>query len=147
MNSLLSKYKAAKCFGDRFSGKVKDGVLVSANRVISDHNIGGSDGWKKLEFTNKKHRLQQWGALCYQVEISLPISIDIIASCLHQDGYVISVDHVGRSTQELITQFMLHDHKSSKNCSETCRKAKLEAFLEDYDIELGRTLKQELIGS
>ena len=94
----IAKYKSAKLYGDRYQGNVMDEenrVLRSANVVLNDFTIVGSEAWRRVENCNHKHRLEQHGSLCFAVRIQIPFKINQIASCLIQSGLVISVEYHG----------------------------------------------------
>ena len=134
----LAKYKRAKEHGDRYQGRIEDGVLAHTEKMVMDFVIIGSESWQNIENNNMFHRFEQHGCLCYKLTIKLPVSQDIIATSLLQDGLVISVEYVGSATSELETVYMVHiDHGNDVDCTPDCRKTRLETYLLDnpFDIQ------------
>ena len=136
------KFKRAKYFGDRFNGKLRedsDKTLVSADKVVTDFTIVGSDAWRNIEEANMKHRMEQNGTVCFSVSISLKLSPEVLATCLIQKNIVVSATFDGKSTSELETKYLIHNHQADVDCGASCVKQKLEDYLnvdDKQDIKL-----------
>ena len=141
----LQKYHQAKK-GDKFSGVIKDNarkLLSSAERVVLDHVIVGSDTWVKIEARNKIHKIEQFGSIFCNFSISVPVSTDIKASCAIQNGFVVTLDHKVGGNGEYEIVYRIHNHKADVDCcSEICQTEPLEDFLQhqtnksfnDFDV-------------
>lgn len=128
----IAKFKSAKMYGDKYHGNVLDEenrVLKSAKMILNDFTIVGSEAWRRFENCNHKHRLEQHGSLCLSIKIKIPFSLDQIASCLIQEGRVISVEYKGKSTAEMETIYFVHQHGCEEDCSTNCQKERLEVYL------------------
>ena len=136
------KFQRAKFYGERYNGKLKDGsvnTLVSADKVVTDFNIVGSDAWRNIEDANMKYRMEQNGTVCFSVSILLNVSPDVLATCLIQKNNVVSATFVGKSTSELETKYVIHNHKADVDCGPSCVKQKMEEYLnlnDKQDIKL-----------
>ena len=142
----LNKYKNAKLSGERYVACVRDfekKMLSSVEKVEDASRITCSNGWFSNLDEEMKHRQDQFGKIFLAVKLELPkTSPDVIATCLLQQGFVITADKKGSSTGELKTSYLVHlDHMSSEDCSEECvNRIDLEGFLDRalFDItELG----------
>ena len=92
-------------YGDRYEGIISDENLKKlhqAEKVINDTLLVSSDSWKRINFLNLMHRLDQLGAVSCVVNIQVPMdSDDILATCLVQEGMVVTVSHVGDARNDL----------------------------------------------
>ena len=126
------KYRRAKIFSDRYQGVLKVGqerMLSSAEKVSNESNIVGSMSWQRIEKQKKLHRFEQHGPICFSISIEMTVQEMEVASCLIQSNQVISVEYRGSSTSELETFYIVHSHLSDQDCTETCTKMDLAAFL------------------
>ena len=136
----LSKYRNLKIFSDRYEGtlRIEQGskILTQTEKVISDSSVVGSDSWKRINFLNLSHRLEQLGAVCVVVSCDVPVcSEDILATIQVQLGKVITVEYVGDGSNEMKTHYYLHtDHGAETDCSDYCNKVPLMDFLRDSEI-------------
>ena len=143
----ILKYRNLKIFSDRYEGtiKIEEGskTLTHTEKLISDSSVVGSDSWRRLNFLNLSHRLEQLGAVCIVVICEVPVhSEDILATIQIQLGKVITVEYVGDSSNEMKTQYYLHsDHEANTECSDHCNKVPLMDYLRDtgFDYELIKT--------
>ena len=128
----LYKFKRAKCFGDRYQGTLKggnDNALASVSRVPQDHRVVGSDTWVTIERDISQRRMEQNGAICISLSVTMPVQQDVIASSLIQSGLVLSVEYVGSSTSELQTKYFVHNHGPDVDCDESCTKQIIDDYL------------------
>ena len=142
----ISKYRTLKMYGDRYEGIISDENLKKlhqAEKVISDALIVSSDSWKRINFLNLMHRLDQLGAVSCVVNIQVPMdSDDILATCLVQEGMVVTVSHVGDARNEMLSHYHVHvNHKADTNCSENCVRVSLSEYIHNsgFDHSLLKT--------
>ena len=130
----LHKYIQAAKKGDKFSGVIKDDRLTSTERVIMDHVIIGSDKWKISEARDKIFKKEQFGSIICSFSISVPVSIDIRASCLIQNGHVITLNYIEEANGDFDISYRIHDHKTEEDCNtESCQTELLPDFLQTTD--------------
>ena len=143
----LHKYKMAKFTSDRFQGTFKEGeekMLDKLEKVSYDHVLVGSDSWHKVGKELTLKRMEQFGAICFSLSVSMPVQRDdIIASCLIQSGIVVTVNFVeSSSTTEIEAEYYVHSHSSGTDCDDLCVKEKLESYLSrsgSFDLNSIRT--------
>ena len=145
----LFKYYSAMTFVDKFTGEIKEGesrLLTSAERVIMDGVIVGSDTWKNIERRNKIHRFELFGSILCSFSVLMPVSPDIIASSIIQTGVVITLDFKAEGNGEFQTEYRVHDHKSDKDCDENCQTRTLQSFLSNNNqFEVDKVIKNHLM--
>ena len=129
----LHKFKKAKYFSDRYQGTLKEGsvnTLSSLDKVSSEHKLVGSDSWHRIEEETSHHRLDQNGAICFKIEVSLPIQEEVLSSCLIQSGKVVSVEYRGNSLSELERNYFVHNHDHKTDCNDSCVKEEMQFYLQ-----------------
>ena len=119
------KYQQALDGGGKFYATFKDfdyKILAHVEKVENDFKITGSDRWIKNVATDMKHRQEQFGSIFLTVKLDLPkMSPEIIATCLLQEGLVLTVDKLGSCTGDYQIVYKIHlDHTSEKDCDEEC---------------------------
>ena len=128
----LFKYLRAQNFGDKFSGVIMDQdrkLLTSTERLILDHVIVGSNSWCDVERRNKIHRLEQFGSILGCFSVSFPVSQDFIASCIVQNGIVVTPEFKARDSGEFDVSYQVHQHQFDTDCDEQCQSQTLPEFL------------------
>ena len=148
----VNKYKNIKVSGERYVACVKDfkkKLLSSVDKVVDSSRITCSSGWFSNLDQEMKHRQDQFGKFFLAVKFELPqTSPEVIATCLVQEGFVVSVDKKGSSTGESKISYLIHlDHSSSVDCSDECvNRIDLEEFL-DRDVFDKGDLGNKFIGT
>ena len=90
----------------------------------------GSDSWHRIEENLSTHRLDQNGALCFKMEVSLPVQEEVLSSCLIQSGKVVSVEYQSNSISELERNYFVHNHDHHIDCDEACVKEEIFSYLQ-----------------
>ena len=124
-------------------------MLSSVEKVEDSSRITCSTGWFSNLEQEMKHRQDQFGKIFLAVKLELPkTSPDVIATCLLQQGFVITADKKGSSTGELKTSYLIHlDHMSSEDSSEECvNRIDLKEFL-DRDLFDKNELGNKFVGT
>lgn len=137
----VHKYKQLKYTADRYEGVIRDqnpGLLESAEKVVNDASVTGSEAWRRIQYLNLHPRVQQIGCLSLFLCLSIPIdSEDVLSTILLQEGKVVTVEISGDSSNEHETKYYVHDHNTDSNCSENCPKRLMKDYLDDTPVEIG----------
>lgn len=139
LENELHKYKSLKLFGDRYEGKVSEDnsrTLKQAEKIINDSNLVASETWRSLNLRHLVHRVDQLGRVCLNVNLHVPLKTkDVLASCIIQEGDVLTVEFKGNGSNELATHYFVHlNHKCDTDCSKSCIKIPLEEYLEQVNF-------------
>ena len=138
----VQKYKKADESGDIYNAVIKDfhtKELSYVEKVRSCSRITGSKDWIEKQKMEMKFRQEQFGSLFITLKIELPrSSIDVIATCLLQEGLVITIDKVGSANGEFTNVYTVHmDHLSCTDCSEECEnKVDLRDFINNHELDM-----------
>ena len=138
----LDKYKQSKLSDDKFVGGIKDfegKKLSCVEKVPSDFKITSSESWFRHQIDELKFRRDQFGSFFITFTVEVPqASLDVLATCLVQEGYVVTVEKKGSATGEFDIEYIVHlDHKSDEDCSDDCTtKIALVDFLETQTFDL-----------
>ena len=145
----LFKYYSAMTFGDKFKGEIKEGdskLLTSAERLVMDGVIVGSDTSKNIERRNKIHRFEHFGSILCSFSVLIPVSPDIIASSKIQTGVVITLEFKAGGNGEFQTEYKVHDHASDTDCQENCQTRTLQSLLSNSNqSEVDNVLRNHLM--
>ena len=139
----LFKFKYRKQREDKFVGAIKDfgkKTLSCVQKVEEDFKIAGCPSWFHQQMNGLKFRKDLFGAFFITFSIELPrISLDTLATCLTQEGFVVTIEKKGSATGEFYVSYMVHtDHKSNDDCSEECKsRVDLKTFLENENFDFG----------
>ena len=131
------KYQQVLVGGDKFTATIKDNdskTLAHVEKIQSVIRVTGSDQWYRTVAEDMKHRQEQFGSLFLTVKLDLPqTKPEIIATCLLQEGFVITVDKLGSCTGEYKIVYKVHlDHNNEKDCDKEClNKVDLKEYLDD----------------
>ena len=81
-----------------------------------------SSSWYNNHSKQVSCRQDQLGSLFVTFKIEIPDdALEVVATCLVQDGFVVSIDTEGSSTGESGLRYIVHlDHKSNEDCSDEC---------------------------
>ena len=132
----IFKYKQRKQSGDRFIAVIKDfesKILSSVKKSTEDFRIIGSSGWVSQQLEEMRHRQVQFGSYFVTLNLGLPQnSIEIIATALIQEGFVVSTDKKGLPNGEFEVSYNVHmDHFADDDCSNNCvNKMDVKEFVE-----------------
>ena len=138
----MDKYKQSKLSDDMFVGVIKDfdgKKLSCVEKVPSDFKITSSESWFRHQIDELKFRRDQFGSFFITFTVEVPqASLDVLATCLVQEGYVVTVEKKGSATGEFDIEYIVHlDHKSDEDCSDDCTtKIALVDFLETQTFDL-----------
>ena len=151
MENELNKYKSLKIFGDRYEGTVSDSdpkTLKQAEKVVNDSGLVASESWRSLNFKHILHRVDQLGRVCLTVNLQVPMQTkEVLASCIIQEGDVLTVEFKGNGSNELLTHYCVHlDHRCDTDCSNSCVKIPLEDYLEQVNFDFDN-LKTKFIST
>ena len=136
----MKKYRDAEKCATRFSAVIKEGSkkLANVKKVVDDSGIAGSSKWFYRQMTTMKFRIDQFGSICFLVNIEVPkINMETIATALITEGFIVTLEKLGLASGEFIIKYLLHlDHMSDTDCSENCgRKIDLKEYLEsEFDL-------------
>ena len=130
------KYQQAVDGSQMFHATFKDfesKTLAHVEKLQSDLRVSGSDSWRNNVVVEMKHRREQFGATFLTVKLDLPkTSPEIIATCLIQQGLVLTVDKLGSSTGSYEIVYKVHaNHTSDKDCDKDCLQVDLEEYIEN----------------
>ena len=78
---------------------------------------------------NKIHKLEHFGSILLLFSVTMPVSMDIIASSIIQSGVVVTLEFKARGNGEFETLYIVHSHKADKDCDEHCQTETLQSFL------------------
>ena len=68
--------------------------------------------------------------------VSVPKCLSFIASCLVQEGIVVTVEYQGQGSSELDVIYHVHlDHRSNEDCTIGCNTVKLQDFLQNPSLD------------
>lgn len=137
----LSKYKKLKLSTDIYSGEISDEAskLLSNVRLCpNESRISESDAWNTARTRSLEFKMAQRGNFCMFVQVEIPISLQLIANKMIQDGKVLNVDYVGEVNKELQLNYYLHtSHNSESDCLDNnCPKEDLKDYLERENIDV-----------
>ena len=148
----LYKFKYLKESEDKFVGIIKnleDKELSNVEKVASDFKIPGSQSWFNHQVIETRFRQEQFGHFFVNLSVEMPhASLANIATCLVQDGFVVTYEKIGSANGELVTSYYVHpDHKSDEDCSDDCKaRIDLLRFLETETFDVS-TLRNRHIGT
>ena len=129
------KYRRAQQFGQRFTGVISkpgERLLSSTAKVVMDHFIVGSDSWHDIEKRNKIHRLEQFGSIVCSLHINIPVTCSsLVASSIIQTGTVLTVNFIEGGDGVFETVYLVHNHRSSISCGDSCSTQTLTEYLRD----------------
>jgi hypothetical protein len=138
----ISKYKKEKESEEIFVASVKDPVtkeLGNVDKLSSCRRIPFSEDWFVQQKNDIKFMIDQLGSYSVAFKLCLPqVCPEVIATCLIQDGYTVSVDQQGSANGEVKLLYKVHlDHKSDKDCSEECvNKVDLDDYIANGNFDL-----------
>ena len=145
----LYKYFRARSFGDKFTGEIKDvesRLLSSTERIIMDHVIVGSDSFLQVERRNKIHKLEHFGSIFLSFTVTMPLSLDVIASSIIQTGIVVTVEFKAQGNGEFQTHYLVHNHRAETDCDPSCQTETLQSFLmSNTDFEEDQVKKNHVM--
>ena len=138
----VSKYKKEKESEEMFVAAVKDPVtkkLGSVEKLSTCRKIPFSEDWCVNQKRDIKYMIDQLGSYSVVFKVCLPqVCPEVIATCLIQKEYTVSVDRQGSANGEVKLSYKVHlDHKSDEDCSEDCvNKVDLDDFLANDNFDL-----------
>ena len=110
----------------RVVGRILDPTRKILGSVINlsskKFSLSNSSDWYKNQAKQLLHRQEQLGNLFLTFKVDIPeASLEVVATCLMQEGYVISIDTDGTSFGESSIRYIVHlDHRSDEDCSDQC---------------------------
>ena len=133
-----NKYKNIKLNEDKYMAFVRDFKNKKLSRVEKLENsdsgrVTCSSDWFRHLCDEMKHRVDQFGSIFLTCKLDLPqTSPEVVATCLIQEGFAVSVDKKGSANGELKTSYLIHlDHMSDEDCSNDClNRMDLEEYLQ-----------------
>ena len=145
----LYKYKVSRDNCKRIKGKILDEDTKSVKifeNCNEEFSITGSTLWYKNQLQNMICRMEQYGSICFHVEIAFPlICIETIATSLIQDGYVVNIEQHGKPTGELLTTYMLHtEHNNETLCQEICPRINLKDYIGNDSFDMNNLYDKNL---
>ena len=146
----LEKYKQVEK-GDLFTATIQNINLKkveNVEKIKSCSRIVGSDDWFKNATCRMKDRQDQFGFLHLTLEMKLvPTCLDVIATCLVQDGIPVTLDKESLPNGEYKNSYKVHtDHTTNEDCSKSCHnKIELDKYIETHNV--GSELKNKYVGT
>lgn len=145
----IHKYKYFENSTSLFVAQIQDvnaKTLSSVEKVKSEFGITGSEDWRNVQQTQFQERQSQLGHIYITVKIELPLnSLDLIATSLVQDGYVITNDTCGLGTGEIVVKYLMHlNHKSDTDCDQSCQTLDLKEWIEENLFETDKLCHQQI---
>ena len=137
----LNKYKQIKMSDSMFKAIVKNFTTKTISSVVQiqdSSRVSCSVDWFNHQRQSLKFKIDQFGSIFLVVQIDLPETcVEIKATCMLQEGIVVTVDHQMLSTGELELSYSVHwDHGSDSNCNEVCfHKVDIDAYLDNIDFD------------
>ena len=145
----IHKYKYFENSTSLYVAQIQDvntKTLSAIEKVKSEFGITGSDDWVNVQQTQFQERQSQQGHIYITVKIELPLnSIDLIATALIQDGYVITNNTYGLGTGEFIVKYLMHlNHRSDTDCDHSCQTLDLKEWIEENIFETDKLCHQQI---
>ena len=114
----LSKFKSAKMKCDLFFAKKQLGEekkLSTVKPQTRQSHIQGSEAWKFSRQSDRSFMMKHLGQLCLKLEIKIPLDSEgVIASCLIQEGHVVTASHESTESHEMCTIYYVHEGRLLK---------------------------------
>ena len=139
----LAKYRVRQKY-ELWTGTVSSmtyRTLSYVNRVAMDSHINYSSEWVILQKKHMQSRQDQLGKIFVSFKIDLPKnSIETLATCLIQDGFVITIDGKGCSSGQNDISYTVHlDHTAEEDCGNQCtNRVDLKNFLASNPFDISQ---------
>ena len=110
----ITKYQSAETNADLFYGKIDDlninrKVLSSVKPCSKEHEIKGSDDFRRRQIDDVKWRMETLGSYCLKLTVSFPlINIQTVMTSLIQQGKIVTVSYSGDRANELHQSYTIH---------------------------------------
>ena len=148
----LNKYRQIKMYGSMFKAIVKNfstKTISSVVQIQDSSRVSCSSDWFNHQRQSIKFKIDQFGAIFLVVQIDLPETCEEIkATCMLQEGIVVTVDQQMLSTGEVELSYSIHwDHGSDSNCNELClHKLDIDAYLDNINFD-EKKLRSRYLGT
>ena len=108
------------------------------NANVDARSLIGSKSNSQSTANDVTWKLAQFGDLCFFLKVDFPISNQMIATSLVQNGFSVSVDYYGDVSQELSANYFVHiGHRRGESCAlSNCQQMALKDFMSTGRFDL-----------